>query len=277
MGEARDRDRLDRALPVWSGCRIVADDELFLMNWQIPDSLDGRYFGPLPATTVIGRAVPLYTDEDGDGRFVWRAPTHTFPQSRRIKNRRSSCPKSDNSRARKVATAVACARCPSTAHSPSSRPRMPTARTRQPTAFILATRPAPKWAPAGNIPAIAPARSSPSSSMIQPLRFRCAPGCSSRTRTDATGACTGPVRRNAKNRTDRCLPSVRQQHCGSAVPAAALPSFSFPASSSLRSTPVAPLRSRRPPDDRKSAIPLPRILPKRRSGSAFPSTGSSRS
>lgn len=75
MGEALDQDRLDRPLPVWSGCRTVAEDELFLMNWQIPDSLDGRYFGPLPATTVIGRAVPLYTDEDGDGRFVWRAPT----------------------------------------------------------------------------------------------------------------------------------------------------------------------------------------------------------
>ena len=34
MGEARDRDRLDRPLPVWSGCRTVADDELFL---HIPD------------------------------------------------------------------------------------------------------------------------------------------------------------------------------------------------------------------------------------------------
>ena len=75
MGEALDRDRRDRPLPVWSGCRVVAADELFLMNWQVPDSLDGRYFGPLPATTVIGRAIPLYTDEDGQGRFVWRAPT----------------------------------------------------------------------------------------------------------------------------------------------------------------------------------------------------------
>ena len=68
-------DRLGRPLPVWNGCRIIADGEFFLMNWQVPDSLDGRYFGPLPATTVIGRAIPLYTDEDGDGRFVWRAPT----------------------------------------------------------------------------------------------------------------------------------------------------------------------------------------------------------
>ena len=75
MGQALDRDRLERLLPVWSGCRVVADDELVLMNWEVRDSLDGRYFGPLPATTVIGRAIPLYTDEDGDGRFVWRVPT----------------------------------------------------------------------------------------------------------------------------------------------------------------------------------------------------------
>ena len=75
MGRALDRDRLGRDLPTWSGCHVVADGELFLMNWQADDSLDGRYFGPLPASTVIGRAMPLYTDEDGDDRFVWRAPT----------------------------------------------------------------------------------------------------------------------------------------------------------------------------------------------------------
>ena len=75
MGDALDRDRRGRPLPVWQGCRLVAAGELFLMNWQVRDSLDGRYFGPLPATAVIGRATPLYTDEDGDGRFVWRAPT----------------------------------------------------------------------------------------------------------------------------------------------------------------------------------------------------------
>ncbi len=45
------------------------------MNWQVRDCLDGRYFGPLPASAVIGRAIPLYTDEDGDGRFVRRALT----------------------------------------------------------------------------------------------------------------------------------------------------------------------------------------------------------
>lgn len=76
MGEALERDRLGRVLPVWQDCRVVAYGELFLMNSEVRDSLDGRYFGPLPAAAVIGRAVPLWTDEDRDGRFVWRAPTH---------------------------------------------------------------------------------------------------------------------------------------------------------------------------------------------------------
>jgi len=75
IGDALDRDRIGRALPVWQSCRVVATGQLFLMNIDAHDSLDGRYFGPLPASTVIGRALPLWTDEDGDGRFVWRAPT----------------------------------------------------------------------------------------------------------------------------------------------------------------------------------------------------------
>ena len=75
LGEARERDSRGRDLPVWQGCREIAGGELFLMNLEAADSLDGRYFGPLPAAAVIGRASPLFTDEDGDGRFVWRAPT----------------------------------------------------------------------------------------------------------------------------------------------------------------------------------------------------------
>ena len=43
------------------------------MNADVRDSLDGRYFGPIPVSAVIGRATPIYTDEAGDGRFVWRA------------------------------------------------------------------------------------------------------------------------------------------------------------------------------------------------------------
>ncbi|RVG68731.1 S26 family signal peptidase [Sinorhizobium meliloti] len=80
MGDALDQDRIGRALPVWQGCRVVANGQLFLMNWDIRDSLDGRYFGPIPASSVIGRALPLWTDEDGDSRFVWRAQTAAMPR-----------------------------------------------------------------------------------------------------------------------------------------------------------------------------------------------------
>lgn len=64
LGAARERDGRDRPLPVWQGCRIIADNEVFLMNWDNPDSYDGRYFGPLPAASIIGRAIPLWTFED---------------------------------------------------------------------------------------------------------------------------------------------------------------------------------------------------------------------
>ena len=64
MGEALDRDRSGRMLPVWQGCRVVAGNEVFFMNWQSRDSLDGRYFGLLPASTIAGRADPLWTREE---------------------------------------------------------------------------------------------------------------------------------------------------------------------------------------------------------------------
>ena len=75
MGDARERDRAGRDLPVWEGCRRIPTGEVFLMNWQVPDSLDGRYFGLTSTNQIIGRAAPLWTDEEGNGRFEWRAPT----------------------------------------------------------------------------------------------------------------------------------------------------------------------------------------------------------
>jgi conjugative transfer signal peptidase TraF len=63
MGEARERDRRGRALPDWEGCRVIRRDEVFLMNPQSADSLDGRYFGPLPAASVVGRAIPLWVHQ----------------------------------------------------------------------------------------------------------------------------------------------------------------------------------------------------------------------
>ena len=60
MGEARERDSRGRPLPAWQGCSVIAADEVFLMNWQSADSLDGRYFGVLPTSAVIGKAEPLW-------------------------------------------------------------------------------------------------------------------------------------------------------------------------------------------------------------------------
>ncbi|RJT27842.1 S26 family signal peptidase [Mesorhizobium waimense] len=74
-GVALQRDRAGRDLPVWQGCRRVSTGEVFLMNWQVRDSLDGRYFGLISTAQIIGRAVPLWTDEGKNGRFEWRAPT----------------------------------------------------------------------------------------------------------------------------------------------------------------------------------------------------------
>jgi conjugative transfer signal peptidase TraF len=56
---ALDRDRYGRPLPVWSGCRRLADGEVFFLN-DDPRSLDSRYFGPLPAADIVGRASPLW-------------------------------------------------------------------------------------------------------------------------------------------------------------------------------------------------------------------------
>jgi len=71
-GDAQPRDRFGRELPQWDGCRVIADGEIFLMNWDVPDSLDGRYFGPLPHSSITARVTPIWTDEYGDGRFRWR-------------------------------------------------------------------------------------------------------------------------------------------------------------------------------------------------------------
>jgi conjugative transfer signal peptidase TraF len=64
MGDAFDRDRSGRPLPAWHGCQRIPVGEIFLMNWQSEDSLDGRYFGLLPITAIIGRADPLWTRQE---------------------------------------------------------------------------------------------------------------------------------------------------------------------------------------------------------------------
>src|SRR5690606_34287394 len=132
-------DRVGRDLPVWQGCRVIGDSEIFLMNGQVRDSLDGRYFGPIPASSVIGRAIPLWTDEEGDGRHEWRAPTHRPPSHQRERcpsmvfstppPRRLSCPRSVNSRARNPASSDTSGRSCSIRTLSSSRQNRPTPKT----------------------------------------------------------------------------------------------------------------------------------------------------
>jgi conjugative transfer signal peptidase TraF len=64
VGEALDRDSRNRSLPVWQGCRIVGAGEVFLMNGQSQSSFDGRYFGMLPASTIVGRLTPLWIEKE---------------------------------------------------------------------------------------------------------------------------------------------------------------------------------------------------------------------
>jgi conjugative transfer signal peptidase TraF len=61
MGEAREQDRRGHLLPTWQGCQVVGEGQVFLMNWDEPDSLDGRYFGPISAAAILGRAQPIWT------------------------------------------------------------------------------------------------------------------------------------------------------------------------------------------------------------------------
>ena len=61
--EVRERDRFGRPLPFWTGCVEVAEGQLFLLNADAPGSLDGRYFGPISGSNVVGRAAPLLVQD----------------------------------------------------------------------------------------------------------------------------------------------------------------------------------------------------------------------
>ena len=61
IATALDKDRHGRVLPRWSGCLTLTRDQVLLLNRDVPDSLDGRYFGPLPTSTIVGQAHPIWT------------------------------------------------------------------------------------------------------------------------------------------------------------------------------------------------------------------------
>ncbi|MDE2166258.1 MAG: S26 family signal peptidase [Alphaproteobacteria bacterium] len=53
-------DHLGRPLPAWTGCDTLHPGEVFLLMEDVPDSFDSRYFGPVPARSVIGKLVSLW-------------------------------------------------------------------------------------------------------------------------------------------------------------------------------------------------------------------------
>ena len=75
-GLARERDSKRRPLMTWKGCHTLNEGEVFLMNFNVSDSLDGRYFQSFRTIYIVGHAVPVWTDEAGDGRHVWFADPH---------------------------------------------------------------------------------------------------------------------------------------------------------------------------------------------------------
>jgi conjugative transfer signal peptidase TraF len=62
VAERLARDRLDRSLPAWSGCQTLEPDDVFLLMEDVTGSFDGRYFGPVRRTAIIGRLVPLWIE-----------------------------------------------------------------------------------------------------------------------------------------------------------------------------------------------------------------------
>jgi hypothetical protein len=58
------------------GCHAFSDSEVFHMNSQSADSLDGRYFWVMPTATIIGKAVSLWTGWEDD----LAAPEQPFVQ-----------------------------------------------------------------------------------------------------------------------------------------------------------------------------------------------------
>lgn len=65
VAHRRAADRLGRALPTWRGCHRLETGEAFVLNAAEPDSLDGRYFGPLQRTSIAARLRPVWITGPG--------------------------------------------------------------------------------------------------------------------------------------------------------------------------------------------------------------------
>lgn len=53
-------DAKGRVMPWWRGCGPLGPDQYLLLMANVPDSFDGRYFGPVARSLIIGKAHPLW-------------------------------------------------------------------------------------------------------------------------------------------------------------------------------------------------------------------------
>ena len=57
--KARLSDNFARNMPVWYGCRILSEGQVFLLA-DHPSSFDGRYFGVTETADILGVAKPIW-------------------------------------------------------------------------------------------------------------------------------------------------------------------------------------------------------------------------
>lgn len=55
-----ESDGQGRSMPMWQGCATLGPSQYLLLMAAAPASFDGRYFGPVEAELIVGRAVPLW-------------------------------------------------------------------------------------------------------------------------------------------------------------------------------------------------------------------------
>ena len=61
LATASAADSQGRPMPDWQGCVVMAEGQVFLLQAETHDSLDGRYFGLTDAAAIVARARPIWT------------------------------------------------------------------------------------------------------------------------------------------------------------------------------------------------------------------------
>ena len=64
VATAAAADSRGRPMPVWLGCRRLAEGEELLLLAETADSLDSRYLGPTTIAAIVARARPIWVRGD---------------------------------------------------------------------------------------------------------------------------------------------------------------------------------------------------------------------